>query len=81
MTIDKKITVDLNRVQPHKVIKIHEGDVNSVFLVLTVTKDGESVSLSGLTIKYDATLPDSLQSRMQTVQFRMVRSAFRLQAI
>ena len=56
MTIDKTLTVDLNRVQPHKVIKIHEGDVNSVFLVLTVTKDGESVSLSGLTIKYDATI-------------------------
>lgn len=56
MTIDKNITVDLNRVQPHKVIKIHEGDVNSVYLVLTVTKDGQAVSLSGLTIKYDATI-------------------------
>ena len=56
MTIDKALTVDLNRVQPHKVIKIHEGDVNSVFLMLTVTKDGEAVSLSGLTIKYDATI-------------------------
>ena len=56
MTIDKSLSVDLNRVQPHKVIKIHEGDVNSVFLMLTVTKDGEAVSLSGLTIKYDATI-------------------------
>lgn len=56
MTIDKALTVDLNRVQPHKVIKIHEGDTNSVFLMLTVTKDGEAVSLSGLTIKYDATI-------------------------
>lgn len=56
MTIDKNITVDLNRVQPHKVVKIHEGDVNSVYLVLTVTKDGQAVSLSGLTIKYDATI-------------------------
>ena len=56
MTIDKALTVDLNRVQPHKIIKIHEGDVNSVFLVLTVTKDGETVSLSNLTIKYDATI-------------------------
>ena len=56
MTIDKALTVDLNRVQPHKVIKIHEGDVNSVYLMLTVTKDGEAVSLSGLTIKYDATI-------------------------
>ena len=56
MTIDKALTVDLNRAQPHKIIKIHEGDVNSVFLVLTVTKDGETVSLSNLTIKYDATI-------------------------
>ena len=56
MTIDKALTLDLNRVQPHKVIKIHEGDVNSVFLMLTVTKDGAAVSLSGLTIKYDATI-------------------------
>ena len=56
MTTDKKITVDLNRVQPHKVMKIHEGDVDSVFLVLTVTEDGSAVSLSGVTIKYDATI-------------------------
>lgn len=56
MTTDKKITVDLNRIQPHKVMKIHEGDVDSVFLVLTVTEDGSPVSLSGLTIKYDATI-------------------------
>lgn len=56
MTTDKKITVDLNRIQPHKIMKIHEGDVDSVFLVLTVTEDGSPVSLSGLTIKYDATI-------------------------
>ena len=66
MTIDKALTVDLNRVQPHKVIKIHEGDVNSVFLMLTVTKDGEAVSLSGLTIKYDATIAGFLAEQDAT---------------
>ena len=60
MTVDKNITVDLARIQPHKVIKIHEGDVNSVFLVLTVLNGGSSVSLSGLTIKYDAVVNNYL---------------------
>ena len=60
MTIDKNITVDLARIQPHKVIKLHEGDVNSVFVVLTVTNNGESVSLSGLSIKYDAVINNYL---------------------
>ena len=60
MTVDKNITVDLARIQPHRVVKIHEGDVNSVFIVLTVTNLGASVSLTGLTIKYDAVINDYL---------------------
>ena len=43
MTIDKNITVDLNRVQPLKTIQIHEGDTNSVRLVFTLTKDSADV--------------------------------------
>lgn len=75
MIIDKKLTVDLNRIQPHKVIKIHEGDVNSVFLMLTVTQDGASVSLSGLTIKYDATIAGYLaeQDASGSVSNGMIR--------
>ena len=75
MTIDKNITVDLNRVQPHKIVKIHEGDVNSVYLVLTVTKDGQAVSLSGLTIKYDATIAGFLaeQDASGTVSGNTIR--------
>ena len=37
MIIDKSITLDLNRVQPLKVIRIHQGDVNSVNIVINVT--------------------------------------------
>lgn len=56
MTIDKNISIDLARVQPHRIIKIHEGDVNSVFVVLSVTNGGASVALKDKTIKYDATI-------------------------
>lgn len=60
MIVDKNLTVDLNRVKPLKVIKIHEGDVNSVRLVLSITKNSESVDLSNVTIKYDAVLGNVL---------------------
>ena len=60
MTIDKNITVDLNRVQPLKTIQIHEGDTNSVRLVFTLTKDSVDVDLSSVTIRYDAVIGDYL---------------------
>ncbi|MBQ1617125.1 MAG: hypothetical protein II086_07700, partial [Ruminococcus sp.] len=60
MTIDKNITVDLNRVQPLKTIQIHEGDTNSVRLVFTLTKDSADVDLSSVTIRYDAVIGDYL---------------------
>lgn len=60
MTIDKNITVDLNRVQPLKTIQIHEGDTNSVRLVFTLTKDSADVDLSSVSIKYDAVIGDYL---------------------
>ena len=60
MTIDKNITVDLNRVQPLKTIQIHEGDTNSVRLVFTLTKDSADVDLSTVTIRYDAVIGDYL---------------------
>ena len=56
MTVDKNISIDLARVQPHRIVKIHEGDVNSVFVVLSVTNGGASVALKDKTIKYDATI-------------------------
>lgn len=56
MIVDKNLTIDLNRVQPLKVIRIHEGDVNSVRLVLKLTKDNTAVSLSNITVKYDAVI-------------------------
>lgn len=60
MTIDKNITVDLNRVQPLKTIQIHEGDTNSVRLVFTLTKDSADVDLSSVSIRYDAVIGDYL---------------------
>ena len=47
MIIDKSITLDLNRVQPLKVIRIHQGDVNSVNIVINVTNENKSVDLTG----------------------------------
>lgn len=60
MTVDKNVTVDLSHVQPHRKITIHENDVNSVYIVISVVNNGSSVSLSGLTIKYDAVINDFL---------------------
>lgn len=60
MIIDKNIAVDLNRVQPMKTIHVHEGDVNSVRLVLSVTKDTQDVDLTNITIKYDAAIGNYL---------------------
>lgn len=56
MNVDKNLTIDLNRVQPVKVLRIHEGDVNSVRLVLKITKDNTAFSLTGISAKYDAVI-------------------------
>ena len=60
MIIDKNITLDLNRVQPLKVIRIHQGDVNSVNIVINVTNENKSVDLTGKAVKYDATISNIL---------------------
>ena len=60
MIIDKNIAVDLNRVQPMKTIHVHEGDVNSVRLVLSVTKDTQDVDLTSITVRYDAAIGNYL---------------------
>lgn len=66
MIIDKNLTVDLNRIAPLKVIKIHEGDVNSVRLVLSITQNSESVDLSNVAVKYDATIANILAEQNAT---------------
>ena len=60
MIIDKNIAVDLNRVQPMKTIHVHEGDVNSVRLVLSVTEDTQDVDLTNITVRYDAAIGNYL---------------------
>ena len=60
MIIDKNIEVDLNRVQPMKTIHVHEGDVNSVRLVLSVTKDTQDVDLTNIAVRYDAAIGNYL---------------------
>ena len=60
MIIDKNITLDLNRVQPLKVIRIHQGDVNSVHIVINVTNENKSVDLTGKAVMYDATISNIL---------------------
>ena len=60
MIIDKNIPIDLNRVQPLKTLHVHEGDVNSVRLVLSLTKDAQDVDLTNITVKYDAVIAGHL---------------------
>ena len=60
MIVDKNIPIDLNRVQPLKTLHVHEGDVNSVRLVLSLTKDAQDVDLTNITVKYDAVIADML---------------------
>ena len=60
MIIDKSITLDLNRVQPLKAIRIHQGDVNSVNIVINVTNENKSVDLTGKAVMYDATISNIL---------------------
>jgi len=60
MKINKSLNIDLNIISPQKHIRIHEGDVDSVDILIGVTVDDESVDLSGVTIKYDATINNYL---------------------
>ena len=66
MIIDKSITLDLNRIQPLKVIRIHQGDVNSVNIVINVTNGNKSVDLTGKAVKYDATISNILAEQDAT---------------
>ena len=60
MKINKSLDVDLNIISPQKHIRIHEGDVDSVDILIGVSVDEEDVDLDGLTIKYDATINNYL---------------------
>ena len=60
MKISKSLDIDLNIISPQKHIRIHEGDVDSVDILIGVSVDDESVDLDGVTIKYDATINNYL---------------------
>ena len=60
MKINKSLNIDLNIISPQKHIRIHEGDVDSVDILIGVSVDDESVDLDGVTIKYDATINNYL---------------------
>lgn len=47
MVVEKNIELDLNRIIPMKTITIHQGDQNSINLVITLTNDSKSVNLIG----------------------------------
>lgn len=46
MVVEKNIDLDLNRIIPMKTITIHQGDQNSINLVITLP-DSKSVNLTG----------------------------------
>lgn len=56
MKINKSLDIDLNIISPQRNIQIHEGDIDSIDIVLAVSADDVSLDLTGLTIKYDATI-------------------------
>ncbi len=60
MNLEHSLIIDLCRVTPTKVIKLHQGDKNSVKLAVTITKNGTAQSLSNVTAKYDATISNYL---------------------
>ena len=60
MKINKSLDIDLNIISPQKHIRIHEGDVDSVDILIGVSVDDETVDLDGVTIKYDATINNYL---------------------
>ena len=60
MKINKSLNIDLNIISPQKHIRIHEGDVDSVDILIGVSVDDETVDLDDVTIKYDATINNYL---------------------
>lgn len=60
MKINKSLDLDLNIISPQRNIQIHEGDVDSIDIVLAVSADDVPLDLTGLTIKYDATINNYL---------------------
>lgn len=60
MKINKSLDIDLNIISPQRNIQIHEGDIDSIDIVLAVSADDVSLDLTGLTIKYDATINNYL---------------------
>lgn len=60
MKINKSLDIDLNIISPQRNIRIHEGDIDSIDIVLAVSVDDVSLDLTGLTIKYDATINNYL---------------------
>ena len=56
MNLLKEISLDLAHHQGGDVIRIHEGDHNSVSLSISVYNKGTEYSLTGKTIKYDAVI-------------------------
>lgn len=55
MTVDKNITIDLNKDTAIDIIRIHEGDT-SVNLKLTVLIDNRPAELTNVSVKYDAVI-------------------------
>ena len=60
MKINKSLDIDLNIISPQKNIRIHEGDIDSIDIVLAVSADDVPLDLTGTTIKYDATINNYL---------------------
>lgn len=60
MVVEKNIELDLNRIIPMKTITIHQGDQNSINLVITLTNDSKSVNLTGKAVMYDAVINNIL---------------------
>lgn len=58
MNLEHSLIIDLCRNSPTKVIKIHQGDKDSIVLAVQVTVNGAAKSLSGVTAKYDAVISD-----------------------
>ena len=60
MVVEKNIDLDLNRIIPMKTITIHQGDQNSINLVITLTNDSKGVDLTGKAVMYDAVINNIL---------------------
>lgn len=56
MNLSKELSLDLAHHQGGDVIRIHEGDHNSSSFLINVYNRGTAFSLTGKTVKYDATI-------------------------